>query len=172
MAALNPGFQNKKGPFSKALHERVTFLDSAFRRIVFSQIRISALNTVLTGIFLVIVLPLSGNPLPLTKTMIAVTFIAGMLPIVGNLISNTVIVLISLSVSPAAAVGSLVFLVVIHKLEYFINARIIGSQIRSRAWEILLSMLVMEAAFGLAGLIAAPIFYAYLKDELAEQKLI
>lgn len=172
MVALNPGFQNAKGPFSKALHERVTFLDSAFRRIVFSQIRISALNTVLTGIFLVIVLPLSGNPLPLTKTMIAVTFIAGMLPIVGNLISNTVIVLISLSVSPAAAVGSLVFLIVIHKLEYFINARIIGSQIRSRAWEILLSMLVMEAAFGLAGLIAAPIFYAYLKDELAEQKLI
>jgi len=28
-------------------------------------------------------------------------------------------------------------------------------------------MLVMEAAFGITGLIAAPIYYAYLKDELA-----
>jgi len=28
-------------------------------------------------------------------------------------------------------------------------------------------MLLMEAAFGIAGLIAAPIYYAYLKDELA-----
>jgi predicted PurR-regulated permease PerM len=33
-------------------------------------------------------------------------------------------------------------------------------------------MLVMEAAFGLPGLIAAPIYYAYLKDELSAQKLI
>jgi predicted PurR-regulated permease PerM len=28
-------------------------------------------------------------------------------------------------------------------------------------------MLLMEAAFGVAGLIAAPIYYAYLKDELS-----
>jgi predicted PurR-regulated permease PerM len=27
-------------------------------------------------------------------------------------------------------------------------------------------MLLMEAAFGIAGLIAAPIYYAYVKDEL------
>ncbi len=31
----------------------------------------------------------------------------------------------------------------------------------------LLAMLVMEAAFGIPGVIAAPIFYAYLKSELA-----
>ncbi len=52
------------------------------------------------------------------------------------------------------------------------NARIIGSQIRSRAWELLLVMLVMDAAFGVPGLIAAPIFYAYLKDQLSAQNLI
>ena len=33
-------------------------------------------------------------------------------------------------------------------------------------------MLVMEAAFGIAGLIAAPIYYAYLKDELSARGLI
>jgi len=33
-------------------------------------------------------------------------------------------------------------------------------------------MLVMEATFGIAGVIAAPIYYAYLKDELAARKLI
>ncbi|MGZ9097659.1 MAG: AI-2E family transporter [Micavibrio sp.] len=172
MVALTPGFQEAGGPLSQALRERIAFLGSAFRRVVFSQIRISALNTVLTAIFLVIVLPLMGSPLPLTKTMIAVTFIVGLLPIIGNLISNTVIFLIALSVSPAAAIGSLAYLIVIHKLEYFINARIIGTQIRARAWEILIAMLVMEAAFGLAGLVAAPIYYAYLKDELSARKLI
>ena len=100
------------------------------------------------------------------KTMILITFLAGLLPVLGNLISNTVIVVISLSYSLPSAIGSLAFLVIIHKLEYFINARIVGSQIEASAWELLLVMVVMESAFGLAGVIAAPVFYAYLKSEL------
>jgi predicted PurR-regulated permease PerM len=104
--------------------------------------------------------------------MIVVTFIVGLLPVIGNLISNTVIVLVSFSVSPWVAVGSLIFLVVIHKLEYFLNARIIGTRIKAWAWELLLAMLVMEAWFGIPGVIAAPIYYAYVKDELEMRKLI
>jgi predicted PurR-regulated permease PerM len=172
MIALNPGFEHTDRPLTHAMKTRVGFLGDAFRRIVFSQVRISALNTILTGIFLVIVLPLTGNPLPLTKTMIAVTFIAGLLPVVGNLISNAVIFLIALSVSPLAAAGSLIFLILIHKLEYFLNAHIIGTRIKARAWEILLAMVTMEAVFGIAGVVAAPIYYAYLKDELSARRLI
>ncbi|MCF8495780.1 MAG: hypothetical protein K9G62_03835 [Alphaproteobacteria bacterium] len=173
MIALTPAFQSGlDGPLSLSLAERIRFLGTAFHRIVFSQIRISALNTILTGIFLVVILPMTGYPLPFTKTMIAVTFLVGLLPVVGNLISNTVIFLIALSVSPSAAIGSLVFLVVIHKLEYFFNAHIIGTRIRARAWELLIAMLVMETMFGLSGLVAAPIFYAYLKDELSGRRLI
>lgn len=159
-------------PLARALAERALFLGTAFRRVVFAQIRISALNTFLTGLYLFVLLPALGVKLPLTKTMVAVTFVAGMLPVVGNLISNTVIVIVSLSVSAYVAAGSLGFLVVIHKLEYFVNARIVGSRIRARAWEILLAMLVMEASFGIPGLVAAPIYYAYLKDELSAHKLV
>ena len=160
------------GPLARALAARANRLGNAFRRVVFAQVRISALNTVLTALYLAVVLPLLGINLPLLKTMIAVTFLAGLLPVVGNLISNAVIVIVSLSYSLGAAVGSLVFLVAIHKLEYFVNARIVGTEIRARAWELLLAMLVMEAAFGLPGLIAAPIYYAYLKDELVGRGLI
>jgi predicted PurR-regulated permease PerM len=53
-----------------------------------------------------------------------------------------------------------------------LNARIIGGQIEARAWELLLAMLAMEAAFGLPGVIAAPIFYAYLKRELVYLRLV
>jgi predicted PurR-regulated permease PerM len=160
------------GPLARALEARVTLLGRAFRRVVFGQVRISALNTLLTGIYLAAILPMFGVHLPLVKTMIAVTFIAGLLPVLGNLISNTVIVVVSLSVSLYVALGSLAFLVAIHKLEYFINARIIGGQIKARAWELLLAMLVMEAAFGIPGVIAAPIYYAYVKSELAARGLI
>lgn len=172
MIALHHDIRGERGIFAQALGERIEQISQAFRRIVFSQVRISALNTVLTGIFLVLVMPLLGHPLPLTKVMIAVTFVAGLLPVIGNLISNSVIFLIALSVSPIAAVVSLTYLIVIHKLEYFVNARIIGSQIEARAWELLIAMLVMESAFGLAGVVAAPIYYAYIKGELSSRRLI
>ena len=172
MVALHPAEPSRRAPLAHALSERVQLLGLAFRRIVFSQVRISALNTTLTGLFLVLVMPALGFDLPLVKTMIAVTFIVGLMPIIGNIISNTVIFLISLSVAPAAAIVALIYLIVIHKLEYFFNANIIGTQIRARAWEILLALMVMDAAFGIAGLVAAPIYYAYLKDELMAKRLI
>jgi predicted PurR-regulated permease PerM len=159
-------------PLARALAERVFRLGEAFRRIVFAQVRISALNTLFTAVYLAIVLPLFGVHLPLTKTMIVVAFLTGLLPVVGNLLSNTVIFVVSLAHSPSVALSSLTFLVVIHKLEYFLTARIVGAQIRAKAWELLTAMLVMESAFGLAGLVAAPICYAWLKDELSSRHLI
>ena len=160
------------GPLAVALTERVVRLADAFRRIVFAQVRISALNTVFTAIYLLAILPLFGVHLPFAKTLVAVTFLAGLLPVVGNLISNTVVVVVSLNVSLQVAVASLVFLVLVHKFEYFLNARIVGRRIRSKMWELLVGMVLMEAAFGLAGLVAAPIYYAYLKDELAARGLV
>jgi predicted PurR-regulated permease PerM len=159
-------------PLAAPLIERLNRLGLAFRRIVFAQVRIAAINTFFTGIYLVVVLPLLGIHLPLTKTLIAVTFVAGLLPVIGNLISNTIIVVVSLSHSLPVAFGSLAFLVVIHKLEYFLNARIIGTRIRARAWELLAAMLLMESMFGIAGVVAAPVYYAYLKDELGNRGLI
>ena len=159
-------------PLVRALRARAVILSHSFRRFAFAQVRISALNTTLTAIYLAVVLPLCGVHLPLVKTVIAVTFFVGLLPLVGNLITNTVIVVVSLSASLGAAVGSLIFLVTIHKLEYLVNARIIGTEIRARTWELLLAMLVMESVFGLPGLVAAPIYYSYLKDELTAKGLV
>jgi predicted PurR-regulated permease PerM len=159
-------------PLGRELTARAANLSSAFRRVVFAQVRISLLNTVLTAIYLAAILPLFGVNLPLKKTLIMLTFVVGLLPVLGNLISNTFIVIASLSVSGEVAVASLVFLVVIHKLEYFLNARIVGRRIQARPWEILIAILVMEATFGLPGVVAAPIYYAFLKDELTAQGLV
>jgi predicted PurR-regulated permease PerM len=159
-------------PLARALAERMSRLSNAFRRIVFAQVRISGINATLTGVFLLAGLPLFGVHLPLAKTLVMLTFVVGLLPVIGNLISNTVVVVVGFSVSPYVALAALVFLVVIHKLEYFLNARIVGAQISARAWELLVAMLVMEAAFGIAGIVAAPIYYAYVKDELTAQGLV
>lgn len=153
-------------PLSSALHQRLVRLHQAFTQIVFAQVRIAGINAIFTGIFLAVALPMAGIELPFLKTMILITFIAGMLPVVGNLISNTVIVIISLSHSLSTAALALLFLVTIHKLEYFLNAKIIGAQINAKAWELLTAMIIMESMFGVPGVIAAPVFYAYLKTEL------
>ena len=161
-----------KNALATALGERCRRFSEAFRRIVFAQIRISAINTLFTAIYLLVVLPLLGIHLPFAKTMVILTFVTGLLPVVGNLISNTVIVIVSLAHSPHTALLSLVFLIVVHKLEYFLNARIVGARISAHAWELLLAMLAMEAAFGLPGIVAAPIYYAYLKQELIDAELV
>ena len=160
------------GPLAKELTERTARVGEAFRRVVFAQVRISALNTIFSAVYLLGILPLLDVHLPFAKTLVAITFIAGLLPVVGNLISNTVVVIVSLSVSLHIAIASLAYLVVVHKLEYFLNARIVGKQIHANAWELLLAMLVMESAFGIAGVVAAPIYYAYLKDELKARGLV
>ena len=160
------------GPVSKSFAERALRLEHAFRRVVFAQAWISAINTALTALYLTVLLPAAGVELPFTKTLIMVTFVAGLLPILGNLISNTVIFIVSLSQSLLVALVSLAYLIIIHKLEYFMNARIIGGHIRARAWELLIAMLIMEALFGIAGLIAAPIYYAYVKDELRARAFV
>jgi predicted PurR-regulated permease PerM len=161
-----------RGPLSAAIGVHAERLGTAFRQVVFAQTWIAAISTAVTGLYLFVALPLFGVNLPLTKTLLALTFIAGLVPIVGNLASNAAIVVVSLSASLHVALASLAFLVAAHKLQYLLNARIIGGQIRASAWELLLAMLVMEAAFGISGVIAAPIYYAYLKSELAEKGLV
>ena len=173
MAVLHR-FNKENGfpPLAGCLHARLLALADAFDKVVFAQVKISALNTVLTALYLAVILPLCGIYLPMVTLLILLTFVAGLLPVVGNLISNTTIVLISLGVSPAVGVASLIFLVVIHKLEYFTNARIVGGEVKASVWELLCAMLVMEAIFGLAGLVAAPVVYAWLKAELKAKALV
>jgi len=160
------------GPLADALAERVRRLAEAFEAVVFAQVKVSAFNTSLTALYLLVGLPLLGVRLPLAGTLVVMTFLTGLLPVVGNLLSNTVIVLISLGVSGWIALLSLALLVVIHKLEYVVNARIVGSKIQAASWELLAALFVFEAAFGLPGVVMAPIVYAAAKRELMDRGLV
>lgn len=163
---------HERRPLSELIAQHAARLASAFQRVVFAQFWISLINTFFTWLYLDVVLRLFGVDLPLVKILVALTFVVGLMPIIGNLVSNTAIVIVCLSQGVGLAAVSLAYLVVIHKLEYFLNARIIGSHVNARAWELLIAMLVMQAAFGLVGLIAAPIYYAYFKDEFRAKGLV
>ncbi len=162
----------KQPAFKLAMIHRIRNLSISFKNVVFAQVKISLINTVLFIIFVHIALPIFGVHLPFAKTLTILTFVFGLIPIVGNLISNTIIVITGLTISVTLAGITLIYLILIHKLEYFINAKIIGTKIHAASWEVLLAMLIFEAVFGLAGLIVAPIFYAYIKLELKIANMI
>ena len=159
-------------PLAAALRARLIRLHAAFQQIVFAQVQIATINAGLMTLYLLVILPLAGISMPLSKSLIVITFLVGMIPVAGNLISNTMLVIVALSISPQIAAASLLFMMVVHKLEYFLNARIVGARIQAKPWELLVAILVMEVVFGLPGLVGAPVFYAYVKQELIDLDLI
>lgn len=167
-AARNPEATLGRRPLVLLAHGRMVQLATAFGDVFSAQLRISLINAVLTGIYLLVILPALGYRIPLAPTLVGFTFFGSLIPIVGNLLSNAAITLAALTVSVWLGVASLVFLIVIHKLEYFLNARIVGGRTNVPTYAMLGSMLLLESAFGLAGLVAAPVYCAWLTRELRE----
>src|SRR5437763_2486481 len=132
----------------------------SFATVMGAQITISLINTALTGLFVVVI------RMPHAPLLIAITFLCGLVPIVGNLVSNTIIVFIALTISLKLAIAALVFLVVIHKLEYFLNSKIIGERIRNPVWLTLIALIIGERLMGIPGLILAPVVLNYVRVDM------
>jgi predicted PurR-regulated permease PerM len=146
------------------IQRRFGTLYGSFVTVMGAQFIISLINTILTGIFVFAV------HLPYRVVVIGVTFLCGMLPVVGNLISNTLVVGIGFTVSPKMALLALIFLVLIHKLEYLLNSQIVGWRIRNSLWLTLLALIVGERLLGIPGMILAPVVLNYLRLETSALK--
>lgn len=141
---------------------RFTAFYQSFATVMGAQIVISTINTSFTGVFLFF------TPLPHRMIIVVITFLCGLLPIIGNILSNTVIVCIALTVSPRWAIAALLFLIFLHKLEYFLNSKIIGGRIKNPMWLTLLSLILGERLMGVQGMILAPVVLNYIKMECSK----
>jgi len=149
-------FESLRGEFAA----RVRLFVRSFERVVGAQVTIATVNTVLTGVFLF------AMDLPFKTFLILTTFVCGTVPIVGNVVSNIAIVTAGLTVSVQLATVCLVYLVVIHKFEYFLNSRIVGGSIDTPMWMTLLGIVVGEAMMGVPGVLLAPALLHYVREEL------
>ena len=140
-----------------------TFFRS-FSRVIGAQIIVSTINTGITGAFLL------WNGYPYVAVIAALTFLCGLLPIVGNVLSNTLIVFVGFTISPRMALVALIFLMVIHKLEYFLNSKIVGDRIRNPMWLTLLGLVLGEKLMGVPGMVLAPVVLHYIKVEASQNK--
>ena len=74
------------------------------------------------------------------------------------------------TISPKLAGIALIFLVVIHKLEYFLNSKIIGDRIKNPMWLTLIGLVLGEKLMGIPGMILAPVVLHYIKVEASRNK--
>jgi predicted PurR-regulated permease PerM len=138
---------------------RFRSLYESFARVMGAQIVISGINTALTAAFL------AFNHYPYAALLITFVFLFGLIPIVGNIISNVLIVGVGFTISPRTGLYALIFLVIIHKLEYFLNSKIVGQRINSPVWLTLIGLLVGERLMGIPGMILAPVVLHFIKVE-------
>ena len=142
------------------INARVTLFMRSFERVVGAQVAISTINTCLTAVFLY------STGFPFKTFLILTTFVCGLVPIIGNMISNAAIVTSGLTVSVQLATVGLIYLVIIHKLEYILNSRIVGGSIDIPMWMTLLGIVVGEAVMGVPGVLLAPALLHYAREEL------
>jgi predicted PurR-regulated permease PerM len=149
----------------REIMERFSSFYASFGQVMGAQIFISVINTGVTAVFLLL------NGYPFTPLIVAFTFLCGLLPIIGNLISNTLIVSMGFTLSAHTALLAFLFLVALHKLEYFLNSKIVGKRIQNPMWLTLIGLVLGEKLMGVPGMILAPAVLHYVKVEMSKNKL-
>jgi predicted PurR-regulated permease PerM len=146
---------------SEFLREKIGAFYGFFRQVMAGQVVISLINAGLTFGMLFLL----GIPHKVALTVMV--FVFGLLPVVGNLVSNTLVCVSAfLWTGPVQVVAALVFLVVIHKLEYFLNGKIIGHIVKLPMSITLMGLIVGEALFRISGMILAIPVILFVRAEL------
>lgn len=146
---------------------------NSFNDIMIIQVSISIMNTIIISIFaLVITEYIYGAFLPYWYVVIPLTAIISLIPVVGNIMLNFLLLLSTIQISPIyAAVGIGMFLVM-HKLEFLI----IGSQMEQKIGVslviVLISMILGESLFhSMSGMFLGLIILVTLSRMLKEIKI-
>jgi predicted PurR-regulated permease PerM len=152
--------------FTTFITQKISNFYSHFKQVMGAQVIISLINTTLTIILLIIL------GIPHKIILGALCFIFGLIPVVGNLISNTLICLAAFIWSGNwQTVLTLIFLVVIHKLEYFLNGKIIGHMVKLPMSMALLALLVGESVLHISGMILAIPTLLFIREEMRSVRI-
>ncbi len=142
------------------LQVRLGIFYAYFRRVMGGQVIISLINTIISSLVIFAL----GLPHPFL--LVFIVFFCGLFPVVGNLISNSVLVFTAfVSIGIWGAALCLVLLISIHKLEYFLNSRIIGGIVSLPMAVSLAALVLSEAVFGIPGLILAIPLVLFIRHE-------
>jgi len=124
------------------------------------QVIIALINTVISSV------AIFALDLHHPFLMIFVVFFCGLFPVVGNLMSNSVLTINAfVSTGMWGTVFCLVLLVGVHKLEYILNSKIIGGIVHLPMVVSLGALIFCEVLLGISGLILAIPLVLFVRHE-------
>jgi len=144
----------------KFMQMRLRIFYVYFRRVMGGQVLIALINTLISSVVIF------GLHLRHPFLMIFVVLFCGLFPVVGNLMSNSV-----LTINAFVATGMvgtlicLVLLVGVHKLEYILNSKIIGGIVHLPIAVSLGALIFCEVLLGIPGLILAIPLALFVRQE-------
>jgi len=145
----------------KFTRDRVSTFYHYFKMVMGGQLVISAINTAITALMIFML------GLPNAAVLILLVFLFGLLPIIGNLISNTILTATALATAGVfEAAMCLGLLVGIHKLEYFLNSKIIGDIVKLPMTVTLFALVIVEIVLGAFEMILAIPLVLFLRHEM------
>lgn len=123
-------------------------LFEGFKTIMRLQFMVAFLNTISLSILSFVIAPIfTGDLLPYWYILLPLTAIFSLIPVIGNLIINVLIFFISINVSILFSVIAIIYFFVVHKLELFAIAKLLGKKEDIPFLFIALSMLLGELYF-------------------------
>ncbi len=144
----------------KFIQMRLRIFYIYFRRVMGGQVIIALINTAISSIA-IFALHLHHPTL-----MVFVVFFCGLFPVVGNLMSNSVLTINAfVSTGMLGTVVCLILLVGIHKMEYFLNSKIIGGIVHLPMSVSLGALIFCEVLLGIPGLILAIPLLLFVRHE-------
>jgi predicted PurR-regulated permease PerM len=144
----------------KFIQVRLMIFYIYFRRVMGGQVIIALINTAISSVVIF------GLHLRHPLLMLFVVFFCGLFPVIGNLMSNSV-----LTINAFVATGTwgmvicLILLVGVHKLEYLLNSRIIGGIVHLPMAISLGALVFSEVLLGIPGLILAIPLVLFFRHE-------
>jgi predicted PurR-regulated permease PerM len=160
--SVSPGRPNLYSLSCVEITRRFSTFYRSFEMTMNAQVLISAINTALTAVFML------SLRLPHLGVALGITFIAGLVPVVGNLIGSVMLVAIGFVVSPGDGLLALGFVAVLHYVGFVLSSKIIGAKIESSFWLTLVALVVGESLLGVTGMVLAPAALHYIRMEASQ----
>lgn len=144
----------------KFMQMRLRIFYIYFRRVMGGQVIIALINTAISSVAIFAL----GLHHPFL--MIFVVFFCGLFPVVGNLMSNSVLTINAfVSTGMWGMAVCLILLVGVHKLEYILNSKIIGGIVHLPMAVSLGALIFCEVLLGIPGLILAIPLVLFVRHE-------
>lgn len=165
---------NAWGNIMNKMLAQANVMYNSFRDIMGIQVVISLMNTTIISVMaLGLTYFIYGQFLPYWYVIIPLTAILSLVPVVGNLMVNIILVLSTVQISPTYVLVGVGLFLVIHKLELIVIGKKMKEKVNIPFILILLSMLLGEMLFhSMSGMILGMVLMVTISTLLKDMEMI